>query len=72
MVICWTTLADDATVPTSVVVDINDALGAADAKAVLHDGVVSSEKGRIECAAKFVVDEVLPTDWKTEDVEAID
>ena len=52
-------LADDAAVPASVVVQVDDAVRAR-SQAGLHELVVAGEESRVEGAAEGVGDEVLP------------
>lgn len=64
-----TALADNVSVPATVVVDVDDAeIG--DSQARGHESIVSGKVGGVEGTTKAVVKEVLPSNGKTEGVEA--
>ena len=58
-----TTLAYDGTVPTSVIVDINNAKCSASVQAALNLSVVGLPVVGIEGATKVVVEKELPTNY---------
>lgn len=70
LVIGRTTLANDAAVPTGVVVDVEDALGAR-VETARHEGVVLAEIGRVQIAAHDIVGEVLPAHGNSKYVEVV-
>ena len=61
LLIRWSSLTDDATVPAGVVVHVEDAEGAC-CETCLHDLVVGVEEGLVQWTSEIVVDEVLPSD----------
>ena len=70
LLICRSTLTDNATIPSCIVVDINDARGSG-VQADLDKSVVLSKVVGVERASKSVIGEILPSDRETEDVQAI-
>ena len=62
-----TALPDDGVVPSSIVVHVQDAVGAG-LEARLHEAIVLLEDCLVERAAEVEVDEILPADGKAEDV----
>lgn len=67
----WTALTNDLTIPSAVVVHIDNAHLRGCLQACLNQIVVGREVVRIEGAAEIVVDEILPRDGKAEDVESV-
>lgn len=63
-------MTDDATVPASVVVDINDAVGTS-RETGLHELVVFAKIGGVKVAAQYVGSQILPSDWEPECVHAV-
>ena len=57
----WSPLTDDATVPASVVVHVEDTESAC-CETCLHNAVVGVEKGLVQWTSEIIVDEVLPSD----------
>ena len=70
LVVGRSALADDAAVPSGVVVHVDDAERAG-RKARLHDLVVGTEEVCVQRASEVVVDEVLPSDRNAEEVELV-
>ena len=70
LVVGRTALADDAAVPASVVVQVEDTV-CAGGETRLHDVVVGAEETCVKRTSKIVVDEVLPSDRKTKQVESV-
>ena len=66
-----TALTNDRTVPTGVVVDVNDAKCSAGVQTALDQLVVRGPVVGVEGAAKVVVEQELPSDRKAEGVQAI-
>ena len=63
-------LADDAAVPTGVIVHVEDAEGPG-CETRLHDLVVGAEEAFVQRTSKDVVDEILPSDGKAKEVERV-
>lgn len=63
-------LADDVAVPTSKVVDIDDAV-ATSTQACFHEGIVFGEIGWIERPTDHIAGQILPCNGQSVDVEAI-
>lgn len=67
----WTTLTDDLAVPPGIVVDIDDTHLRSCLQAALDKSVVGGKVGRVQRAAEIAVEQILPTDWQAEDIQAI-
>lgn len=70
LVIGWTALSDNATVPAGVVVDINNTISA-QRETTLNQLVILAKIVRVERTAKVVVDNELPSSRQAENVEGI-
>lgn len=66
-----TTLADDLTVPSSVIVEVEDAELGARVQAALNEAIILCKVGRVKSAAEDIVDEKLPADRQTEGVKLV-
>ena len=64
-------LANDPTVPTGVVVDVNDAKCSAGVQATLDLLVVRGPIVGVQCASEVVVEQELPSDRNAEGVQAV-
>lgn len=71
MDVVWTALSDDLAVPSSIVVNVNDAHVCTGIDTALDLLVIRCEVGRIQSTAELVVDQELPAHCKTESVQAI-
>lgn len=67
--ISWSTLVDDSTVPSSIVVEINDDIGAS-GKTLLYGCIVPREEARVDCSTKSGC-HLHPSEWNTEQVDAL-
>ena len=69
--VCRTALTNDRSVPTGVVVDVNDAKRSTGVQTSLDLSVVRGPIVGVERATKVVVEEVLPSDRNAEGVQAV-
>jgi hypothetical protein len=69
--VCRSALSNNTTVPTGVVVDVDNAECSTGVQAALDQLVVRGPVVGVEGAAKVVVEQKLPSDWKAECVQAI-
>jgi len=67
LLVCWAALADDRVIPASIVVHVQDTVGAG-LQARLHEAIVLLEDCLVERAAQVEVDEILPADGKAKDI----
>jgi hypothetical protein len=65
------TLADNTTVPSSVVVEIQNTQRCTRAQASLYKTVVLLEVGLVQSCTKLVVEQELPANWQTESVKTV-
>jgi hypothetical protein len=69
--VCRSALANDSTVPTGIVVDVDNAKRSTGVQAALDQLVVRGPVVGVEGAAEVVVEQVLPSDRKAEGVQAV-
>lgn len=65
----WSTLVDDSTVPSGIVVEINDDI-CAGGKALLHGGIVLREEAGIDCSTEGGC-HLHPSERNAEQVDAL-
>jgi hypothetical protein len=70
MFIFRATLTDNLSIPAGIVVDVNDTVSTSD-QASLDQVVVFLEIRCVESATNLVVDEILPPNGQTEDVQTV-
>lgn len=66
----WTTLSNDGTIPTGVVVNVNDTVSA-QGQTALHQSVILAKVVRVQRATKVISNEELPSRRQAENVEGI-
>lgn len=66
-----TTLANDRTVPTSIIVNVNNAKRGASVQAALNLLIIGRKVVGVKVAAEVVVEEILPSYGESESVQAV-
>jgi hypothetical protein len=70
LIVGWSTLANDATIPAGIVVDVDDALASL-VETSLNKLIVLGKVVGVESTTKSVVDQVLPSDGQAEHIHSV-